>query len=276
MAKGTSAWRGKVAFIAGGSSGIGLACARSLVSQGARVWILARRQKLLDEASAQLQTGPGEFCGAISADLTQPVEVQAALEHIVQVSGLPDLVINSVGTTFPAFFENHDLQIFHHLMEVNYFGAVYLAKVVIPGMVARGSGHLVNVASMAAQVGLFGYTAYSASKFALRGFSDALRCEVKPKGVRLSLVFPPDTDTPQLAWENSIKPPELKALETVAGELSPDEVAEMMLKHVARGRYIIVPGIENQMLFRAFDLAGSLSYPVLDWLIRQSIRKVQR
>jgi 3-dehydrosphinganine reductase len=252
-----------------------LACARSLVAQGARVWILARRQNLLDQASAQLQTGPGEFCGAISADLTQPEQVQAAVEHIVRVTGLPELVINSVGTTFPAFFEAHDLQVFHRLMEVNYFGAVYLAKAIIPGMVSRGSGHLVNIASMAAQVGLYGYTAYSASKFALRGFSDALRCEVKPKGVRLSLVFPPDTDTPQLAWENSIKPPELKALETVAGELSPDEVAEITLRDAARGRYIIVPGIENQILFRAFDLAGSQAFTVLDWLIRQSIRKVQ-
>jgi 3-dehydrosphinganine reductase len=275
MVKQTSAWRGKVAFIAGGSSGIGLACARLLVAQGARIWILARRQNLLDEASAQLQIGPGELCGAIRADLTQPEQVQAALEQVVQVSGLPDLVINSVGTTFPAFFENHNLQVFHHLMEVNYFGAVYLAKAIIPGMVARGSGHLVNVASMAAQIGVFGYTAYTASKFALRGFSDSLRCEVSPKGVRLSLVFPPDTDTPQLAWENSIKPPELKALETLAGILSPDEVAEITLRDAARGRYIIVPGMENKLLFRVFDLAGSLSYPILDWLTRQSKRKVQ-
>ena len=173
-----------------GSSGIGLACARLLVAQGARVWILARRQNLLDEASAQLQIGPGELCGAI-------------------------------------------------------------------------------------RIGVYGYTAYTASKFALRGFSDSLRCEVSPKGVRLSLVFPPDTDTPQLAWENSIKPPELKALETLAGVLLPDEVAEITLRDAARGRYIIVPGMENKLLFRVFDLAGSPSYPILDWLTRQSKRKVQ-
>lgn len=275
MSSRTQNWQDRAALVVGGSSGIGLACARRLVDQGARVWLLARRPEGLEAARAMLQGGPGVVDGLLPADVTDYDAVQAAVEQVIKAAGLPDLVINSAGITYPAYFQDTDLNVFHRLMDLNYFGAVHLAKAVIPGMLARGSGHLINIASMAAQIGTIGYTAYAGSKFALRGFSDALRSEVAPRGVRMSLVFPPNTDTPQLAWENTIKPPVVKALEGKAGQLSPEAVARVILRDAARGRYLIIPGLESNLLFRAFAVTGPLAYKILDWTIRQAERNVK-
>ena len=97
-------------------------------------------------------------------------------------------------------------------MATNYFGTLHVIKAVTPGMIDRGSGHIVNICSLGGFLGVFGYSAYCASKYAVRGLSDVLRAELRPYGIHFSVVYPPDTDTPQLAYENPFKPPETRAL----------------------------------------------------------------
>ncbi len=120
------------------------------------------------------------------------------------------------------------------MMAVNYFGTLHVVKTVLPGMLARGSGHIVTISSLAGVVGVFGYTAYGASKYAVRGFSDALRAELKPQGIGVSIVYPPDTDTPQLAYEKLYKPPETKAITEVGGMIPAEKVAQAIVHGVAR------------------------------------------
>ena len=111
-------------------------------------------------------------------------------------------------------------------MDLNYFGTVNMVKALLPAMLERGSGHIVNISSVAAFLGVFGYSAYGASKYAVRGFSDVLRAEVKPLGVRVSVVFPPDMDTPGLANENKTKPFETHEIEGKHGCVSSGESSE--------------------------------------------------
>jgi 3-dehydrosphinganine reductase len=287
MVKSKDYWQGKIALITGGSSGIGLAVARSLAEQGAHVWILARGVERLKSALDSLKCQEAQKCGMISADVADWEQVSAAVDQVEAEVGLPDLVVNSAGVAHPGYFQDLGVEIFHWMMEVNYYGTVYVCNAVVPGMVARGSGHIVNICSGAAFIGRFGYTAYGASKYAVRGFTDVLRSELKPSGIKVSIVFPPDTDTPQLAYERVFQPPETKALAGIASLISPtlenmstlmppEEVAEAILPQVERGAYMILPGFEMKLLDWLSRFVGSGVYPILDWLIARAQRDHQQ
>jgi 3-dehydrosphinganine reductase len=159
-------------------------------------------------------------------------------------------------------------------MEINYFGTVHITLGVLSGMLQRGSGHIVNISSVAGLLGVFGYTAYCASKFALRGFSDALRAEVRPYGVLISIVYPPDTDTPQLAYEQPFKPPETKYLTKIGKIHSSESVARAILDGIRRRQYVILPGFDSKLWYFLATLSGTLTYPVMDWLITRARRNI--
>ena len=279
MSSKSSHWNNKIALVTGGSSGIGLAIARLLAQQGAHVWIVARRPEILEAAHKEIEAArlnPSQRCGIFAADVSDPAQAAAAVEHVTAQAEVPDLVVNSAGITHPGYVQDLGLDIFRSMMEVNYFGTVYITKAVLPGMLARGSGHFINIISMAGVIGAFGYSAYGASKFAVRGFSDVLRSEVKPLGIRVSIVFPPDTDTPQLAYEAPFKPPETKALAANAKVMSPEAVAKITLQQAARGRYIIVPGLDSSLFYWLNGHLGNAVYPVLDWMIARARKQMQR
>jgi 3-dehydrosphinganine reductase len=269
-------WQGKVALITGGSSGIGLAVARSLAGHGAQVWMIARREAELQSALDSAPCGPDQFCGTISADVADWEQVAAAVAQVEQEVGLPDLVVNSAGVVHPGYFQDLGLDLFRWMMEINYFGTVHVCKAVVPGMIARGSGHIVNISSMGGLIGAYGYTAYGASKFAVTGFTDALRSELKPLGIGVSIVFPPDTETPQLEYENQHKPPETKALSENAGVKSAEEVAHEIIHQVERGRYTIMLGFESKFLYWLSRFLGSYKHNVVDWLVARAQRQNQR
>lgn len=244
-----SFFSGKVALITGGSSGIGLALAKRLAAQGARVWITGRRKDVLTAAGLEVQSASGRTCDLFPADVADAAQVEALVSEITRRDGVPDLVINSAGVTHPGYVEELGLDIFREMMEINYFGTVNVVKAVLPGMMARRSGHIVNISSIAGYVGVFGYSAYGASKYAVAGFSEVLRAEMKFHGVRVSVVFPPDTDTPQLAYEEPLKPPETKAVAGVQNALPAEKVARDILKQVERGHFLVFPGFDSRFLY---------------------------
>jgi 3-dehydrosphinganine reductase len=272
-------WKDKVALVTGGSSGIGLAISKILASAGAHVWLVARNPERLQAAMREVEatrTSPEQVCGIAPADVTIAEQAAAAVEMVTRASGVPDLVVNSAGDTFPGYVEEISLETFRGLMDVNYFGTVNIIKSVLPGMLVRSSGHIINISSLAGFFGVFGYSAYTATKFAVRGFSDVLRMELKPRGIRVSVVFPPDTDTPQLAFEAPLKPPETKILSGNAKVLSANEVARITLRDAARGRYVIIPGLDGKLLYRLSGLLGNLTYPIMDWMLARGLKKVIR
>jgi 3-dehydrosphinganine reductase len=267
---------GKLTLVTGGSSGIGLATAIKLSSIGADVWLLARDKSHLETARVKVQAAAlnsDQRFGVLSADVTDASEVKAVLSDFIHTTGVPDLLVNSAGVAHPGYFELLDVEIFDWMINVNYLGTVYVTKAVVPGMMQRGSGHIVNISSIAGFLGVFGYTAYGASKYAVRGFSDVLRAEMKPHGVHISIVYPPDTDTPQLAYEDQFKPPETKEISGSAHAMAADQVADAILKGVARGRYTILPGLEGKFYYRLSSLVGDLVYPVMDMMVSQAQKK---
>ncbi len=268
----------KSVLITGGSSGIGLALSTLLVGTCGSLTILSRQKERLAEASDQLQQLPGSHATQIStlqADITKRDEISLVLDDYLREYGTPDIVINCAGAAHPGTFTSLDPEIFDWLMNVNYFGTVNVLKSLVPGMKSRKSGIIVNISSIAGFLGIYGYTAYSASKFAITGFSDALRSELKPYRIQLSIVFPPDTKTPQLDYEDQFKPYITQQLSSTANLMSAENVAKEILKKVAKRKYMILPGSEGKLLFTAKNLLGKSLYPVMDLLVNDAIRKLK-
>ena len=270
----TNYYQGKTALITGGSSGIGLALARRLLEYGASVTLLARDQQKLNDAKASLLSiNSGYIVNTISADVTEVESLRAILADFQEQHGTPDILINSAGVARPGYVEELPLEVYRWTMDIDYHGTVNMVKLLLPGMLERGSGHIINLSSMAGVVGIFGYTAYSGAKFAVKGFSDVLRSELKPRGIKVSVVFPPDTKTPQLDWEDQFKPEETRIISGTSKPISPDEVASWTLKQAAKGKYAIVPGGEAKLLYLLATRLGDWVYPIIDMMVKDAIRK---
>lgn len=260
----------KTALITGGSSGIGKALALELLNSGCSVTICARDSQNLEAAKSELVTHSAcepDKVFILQLDITDFDLVRTKIKGFLANHAAPNILINCAGSAHPGEFQDLDMNKFHWLMDVNLFGTIHMIKALLPAMLLRGSGHIVNISSAAGFVGVYGYTAYCASKYAVRGFSDALRSELRLKNIQMSLVFPPDTDTPQLAYEAEFKPPITKALAGSAGILSSAQVAKTILKGVCKQQYIIVPGLENAFLYHLSNVLGPYVYWVMDRMI---------
>lgn len=273
-------FKGKTALITGGSSGIGLALAKELAGDGAHIWLLARDPLKLEQACQQVREDciePQQQVRTLQADVTNDTALAAVLQPLMDQAGTPDLLFNSAGMTHPGFFMDVDLDMHRKNMELNYFGTLYPTRLVVPGMVARGSGYIVNISSIAGFHGVIGYSAYSPSKFAVRGLSDVLYYELKPLGVKVSVVFPPDTATPQLADENKIKPTLLKVLSEANNKvMQPAVVAHNILRDVRKGSYLINPGPDSVLLYNLNSLPWHLPYRIMEIMIADARRKVAK
>jgi 3-dehydrosphinganine reductase len=270
MRASTRAWfSGRSALITGGSSGIGLACARKLAACGATVTLVARRADVLSQARASIigQT-PGAAVHTLALDVSDAAAVGASLAGHLAAHRV-DTVFNNAGTVMPGRFLELEAHHLREMMDVNYFGAVHVCRAVLPHLVAQGGGAVLNTASMAGALGIYGYTGYAASKFALVGFSEALRAEMWPHAVQVSVCLPPDTDTPQLAFEDRYKPAETRAIAGTAKTMTADAVADAMLDGVASGRFTIVPGQEAGLLL----LANRLVPGFIRWFCDRAQRK---
>jgi NAD(P)-dependent dehydrogenase (short-subunit alcohol dehydrogenase family) len=225
-------------IITGGSSGIGRAVARVYLERDARVTLIGRSLQRLEAAKDLLsaETGrSGDDIGIVSLDVSNDDAVQDAIEAIEAGSGPCDILVTSAGMVAPSPFEAQSGAEFRRHIDTNLHGTVHMISAVYAGMKARRRGQIMVVSSGAGLIGLHGYTAYCASKSALVGFVEALRLESRPHGIAVSICFPPDTDTPQLAEELKLRPPEAVAMMGTAGLWSAESVARRIVRGLDRG-----------------------------------------
>ena len=261
------------AIITGGSSGIGKAIAKLLVKRGANVTLIARDRQKLEIARRELQPiaiNSQQKILILSADVAQQQQIDRAIQKAIAELGTPKLLVTSAGIAHPGYFGQIPLEVFERTMAVNYFGSLYAIRSVLPAMELAGEGNIVTICSGAGLIGIYGYTTYCPSKFALRGLAESLRGELKPKGIRVTIVYPPDTDTPQLAAENKIKPAETKKITATAKTWTAEAVAEETIKGVERGRFAIALGTELRVLNRLHSLIS----PILNWYFDRIVRQI--
>jgi short-subunit dehydrogenase len=182
---------GAVVIVTGASRGIGLEACRRFGGLGAKVGMIARDAATLDAASASVTGSP---CTAV-ADVADPDALADALDRIESTLGPSLVLVNNAGIGHWGAVVDTDAEAFSRAIEINYLGAVSATAHVLPGMLRRGRGRIVNVASIAGRIGAPFEAAYSASKFALVGYSEALAVEVAGTGVTVSLVDPGPVDT---------------------------------------------------------------------------------
>lgn len=266
------------AIITGGSSGIGKATAKLLAQQGASISLIARDWQKLQTAQLEIENlflDPGQKVLIFTADVSKSQAIEAVIQEAIAKLGTPDLLITSAGITHPGYFNDIPLEISERIMAVNYFGSLYAIKAVLPAMEQqqkRNKGNIVLISSGAGLIGIYGYTAYCPSKFALRGLAESLRGELKPKGVNISIVYPPDTDTPQLAAENKIKPFETKEITATAQMCTAETVAQKIMLGVERNSFAIAPGIELTVLNRFHSLLA----PILNWYFDRVVKRINK
>lgn len=261
-------YRDKIVYITGGSSGIGYALAGQLLSMGAGVVLFARDRKRLAAAELELsKTGPGrtgKIC-TIPLDVSDAVMTARAVSSAVKKFGQPDVVINSAGAAFSAPFDSTDEKTFRSIIDVNLLGTVNVARAVLPLLRQRG-GTLVNVASMAGLIGTHGYSAYGASKYAVVGLSEVIRLELKPEGVRVKTVCPPEVDTPMVREEAKTIQPAAKRLKVLSGVLTAEETARYILRKIPGRGFFIIPGRLARLTFLTARFFPGLTRTVIDIL----------
>jgi 3-dehydrosphinganine reductase len=255
---------GQHAIITGGSSGIGRATAVRLAREGAHVTIVARGRAQLEEAReaiAAARIAPDQRVVAFVADVTERLQIASAVTAAVGEIGPPDILMTSAGIAHCDYFGNLPPEAFELAMATNYFGTLHAIRAALPTMERRRRGRLVLMSSGAGLIGVYGYAAYSPSKFAVRGLGESLRAELRPRGIHVSIVYPPDTDTPQLEQEGRTKPPETRMISATAKTWSADSVARTIVLGIRRGAFTIAPGMEMTLLARLHSVVA----PGLNW-----------
>jgi len=263
--------RGKTLYITGGSAGIGLALARQASAKGAHVLLLARDPARLADAVGAVRevATAGVRVDARALDVTDRPRVATVLAEAVRSFGAPDVLINNAGRALPRAFDDVSAEQFDATLRLNLAAPRDTIAALLPHLRAR-RGAILNVSSVAGLIGVYGYTDYSASKFGLIGFSEALRQELKPDGVSVQVLCPPDTDTPGFERENVAKPAITKALSQGASLLSADDVARAALAALGTSTFLIVPGVQGKLAAWAKRLAPGLLAWGLDRVVAKA------
>jgi NADP-dependent 3-hydroxy acid dehydrogenase YdfG len=185
----------KVVLITGASSGIGEACARRLAREGFRVALAARRIDRLVFISDEIEAAGGEAY-PVKTDISNLDDIQTGVQKIIQYYGRIDVLVNNAGFGRLKWLEDMDpIADIRSQIDVNLTGLIWMTHAVLPHMIAQQRGHIINMASTAAFVATPTYTVYAATKFAVRGFTEALRREVGIWGVHVSGLYPGAVDT---------------------------------------------------------------------------------
>lgn len=266
-------FKGKNVFITGGSSGIGLATAEQFSNLGSNICIIARNKSKLESALKEIQNrkidNNQKFIYSV-IDVTNYENVKNGIKKAINEIGAPYILINCAGMSYPNYYENISNEKFDAILKTNLYGTHYTIRTILPYMKKDG-GYIINVSSVAGFVGVFGFTAYSASKFAVIGFSECLRSELKKYNINVSVLCPPDTDTPMFHEENKIKPPETKAISETAKVLSPEYVSKYLVKKIIKGKFMIIPGIESKFVYLVKRIAPGL----IEYINDKKINKIQ-
>lgn len=247
------------AIVTGGSSGIGLAAAARLAAEGHPVALLARRADRLDAAAASIRAAlPTATVSTHEVDVRDAAAVKAVVDAVVAAHGPVAWLFASAGIVEPGRFVDQPLDRHRDQIEVNYLGTLHAVHAVVPSMVAAGGGNLVLVSSGAGLFGIYGYSTYAPSKFAVRGLAEVLRVELAEHGIVVTLAYPPDTDTPQLAAEVATRPAVTGAITAGGGLWSAAAVAGVTIDAALKGRFVVAPGTTLGLLARFHSLIAPL------------------
>lgn len=223
---------GKVALVTGAGKGIGKAIALALAHEGVHVGLLARSAEQLADVAAELQK-LGVQTSVAAADVADEAAVNAAVARITGELGPLDILINNAGIGTFAKFLDMPVADWEHIIRVNLLGVYYVTRAALPGMIARQTGDIINISSTAGRRAAAGSSAYSASKFAVMGLSEALMQEVRKHNIRVSALTPSTVAT-ELAISNNLTDGNPDKV------MQPADIAEFIISQLQLNRRIFI------------------------------------
>jgi len=259
----------KKIIITGGSSGVGKVLARRLSEKGAQLALIARDKEKLLSVQNMLSSTEKQAIDVYPCDVSDSAAVEKIFAKIAEKSGAPDILINSAGILREGYFESQGLKTFREVMDINFFGTLHCIQSVLPYFKAGGRGRIVNICSVAGLMGVFGYSAYCASKHAVTGLTATLRAELKHQNITLHIVYPPEFDSPMVDEINTYRSEENRHLAKTLPKLSADQVADAILRGIQKNQYEIVHRLVTLMASRFEKIVPSLVRAVADFQIRR-------
>lgn len=230
---------GAVAVITGAGGGLGAAYARCLARAGARVAVLDADADAAQARAAEIEASGGH-ARAAACDVTDEAQCHAAIGAVVAREGGVDLLINNAGISHRSAFVDTASAVYRRVMAVNFFGALYCTQAALPSLCQR-AGLVVAISSIAGFAPLYGRTGYSASKHALHGLFESLRCELAGSGVEVLIVCPGFTATGiGAAALDADGRPTCHPQSTLGRVAQPDDVADAVLRAIRRRRRLLV------------------------------------
>lgn len=252
----------KMIYITGGSSGIGLEMGKVFAAEGADLLLLARNPEKLENAAQSMGTlrlNRSQKIHTLSVDVADISDVEGKMGIALHQFGPPDILVCSAGINkWADRFENITYAMFDEVIKTNLYGPRNTIHTLLPVMKER-KGHIVILSSVAGLFGMFGYTAYGTSKAGLIGFADSLRYEIKPMGMKVTLVCPPEVDTPMNLDEAKTLPREGRAVKSIAQMLTPEFAAREIVKAIAKGQYLCIPGFQTRFLYLWHRLTNGIA-----------------
>jgi 3-dehydrosphinganine reductase len=238
-------FKDKIAVIPGGSKGMGRATAKNFVQLGGSVCLIARGREELNKVAGEcnkLKREDSQFVEVISCDTTDMSKLKPLLTDFIQKHRVPDYLFNFVGYAYVQYLEKVTLEDFKKNMDVNYYGQLVPTLIVLPYFMEAKNGYITFTSSVMGFMAIMGYATYVPSKFAIAGLAEILRHELLPYNVKVSVLYPVDTDTPGFAEENKLKPQECKIISETGTVMSAEQVAEEFIKKILEGAFEILPG----------------------------------
>lgn len=257
--------KGKVVIVTGASSGIGEATAREFAKHGAKIVLAARRVDKLESLSQEISgMGTGAETLVVQADLSKLEDIQNMIQQTLGKFNRIDVLVNNAGFGRLDWLENLDpIKDIQAQMDVNVMGVIQTTRQVLPVMMKQRTGSIINMCSMAGLVGTPTYTIYAASKHAVHGFSEALRREVKPWGIDVSLIYPGGVVTEFTQHAGIKRKTKAKTPEFML--LTAEQVGQAVVKLVrSPKRMLVIPWLWNVTVFMNKFLPGMVDYTTIN------------
>lgn len=261
----------KIVIITGGASGIGLGLVKHYLSKGYAVAVfdITSKDDLASSQDPELQSIISHpQTHFIQTNIANNGSVQSAVKQVHNTLGAPNIVVNCAGILRAGPFTSLTADDFSTSYQVNVLGTRHLAAACLPLM--RKGDRFAMIASMAGTVGIYGYTAYGSSKFAVLGLAQCLRAEYASTGISISVICPPEIDTPMVVEEIRTMHPATRALKDFAGRLTLDEALPVIIKGIGQRKFMIIPGWQAKMTFWLNRITPIwLQNRVMDFLVKR-------
>lgn len=273
----TNEYENKVVVITGGSSGIGLAIAKAFALKKAKIVLISRNKEKLIQAKTELEKISGIPSSAFyfPADVSDKEQINMVMLQIGEQFHGIDVFVNSAGIITCGRLADHPIQDLEACLFTNYLGAVYATKAAWPWL-KKNKGLLGFVSSVAGYTGVIGYSGYAPPKFAMTGLAECLRLEAKDDGMRISIIYPPDTETALLEYERKHSLPESIALNKNIKTITAEQVAKIFMEGLQKNKFEIYCDFNSRFVRWIKNAFPGLFYRITDSIILRERNRLSR